>query len=215
MERSLRRKMREDSRHRSLTPPPSLREVPQGASEATTERQLEALEAPRNQQEKTSRPTVVPRGEGEETEARAPWGTGIHLQGPPGSKSGQELGLPYESDPQGKIQGTAHGRKRAQNLAHNEPKMHAEPKASGESHAQAHLNPPQGQEGTDGDETEEASEGVKRAPRRRKADTGIQEAGEARRRSSQKQEPPDESKPKEKIRDRSPTPTPPSRGVPQ
>ena len=51
--------------------------------------------------------------------------------------------------------------------------MHAEPKALGESHAPAHLDPPQGQEVVDGDETEEASEGVKRARRRGKADTWI------------------------------------------
>ena len=114
-------------------------------------------------------------------------------------------------DPQGKIQGTAHGRKRAQKIAHNEPEMHAEPKAFGESHAQAHLNPPQGQKGTNGDETEEASEGRKRAQRRRKRDTGDQGTGEDRRRSGQEQEPSDEFKPRKKILDRSSTPPPSSR----
>ena len=149
MERSLRRKMREDFRHRSPTPPPSSRGVPHGASEATTESQLEAFEALRSCQEKISGPTAVPRVEGEETEARASWGTKLHQQGSPRSKSGQEQGAPYESE----------------------------------------------------DETEEASDGEKRAPRRKKADTGFQGAEEARKRSGQKQEPPDEPKPKEKIMD--------------
>ena len=63
--------------------------------------------------------------------------------------------------------------------------MHAEPKALGESHAPAHLDPPQGQEGTDKDKVEEASDGEKRALRKRKADTGIQGMGEAGRRSGQ------------------------------
>ena len=58
-------------------------------------------------------------------------------------------------------------------LALDKPEMHAEPKALGESHAPAHLDPPQGQEVKDRDETEEASEGVKKAPRRGKADTWI------------------------------------------
>ena len=101
-------------------------------------------------------------------------------------------------DPQGKIQGTAYRRTRAQKIAHNDPEMHTKPKASGESHAQAHLNPPQGQKGTNGDETEEASEGRKRAQRRRKRDTGDQETGEDRRRSGQEQEPSDEFKPRKK-----------------
>ena len=47
--------------------------------------------------------------------------------------------------------------------------MHAEPKTLGKSHAPAHLNPPKGQERTDGNATEDASDGEKRAPRRRKA----------------------------------------------
>ena len=77
-----------------------------------------------------------------------------------------------------------------------EQKGHTEPKAVGEFLAPAHLGSHQSQEETEGDEKEEASEGVKRAPRRRKAGAGIQEAGETRRRSCQKQEPPEESKPK-------------------
>ena len=103
MERSLRRKMREDSRHRSPTPPPSSRGVPHGAGETTTESQLEVLEAPRNQQEKTSRPTAVPKMKGEETKERAPWDMSLHLQGPPRSKSGQEQEPSDESKPREKI----------------------------------------------------------------------------------------------------------------
>ena len=79
--------------------------------------------------------------------------------------------------------------------------MHAEPQALGESHGPAHRKPPKGQEGTDGDETEEASEGVKRGPGKRKADAGIPGEGVARKRSRQKQEPSYKSKPKEKILD--------------
>ena len=48
-------------------------------------------------------------------------------------------------------------------LALDESEMHGEPKALGESHAQAHLNPPQGQEAADRNEAEEAPEGVKLA----------------------------------------------------
>ena len=106
MERSLRRKMREDPRHRSPTPPPSSRGAPHGASEATKESPLEVIEAPRNRQEKISGPKAVPRVAEEETEARAPhgkslqqqgpqetgapWGESLHPQGPLGSRSGQE-----------------------------------------------------------------------------------------------------------------------------
>ena len=81
----------------------------------------------------------------------------------------------------------------------DESEMHAEPKALGESHVPAHLDPPQGQEVAERDKAEEGSEGVKRAPRRGKADTRSQGAGAARRRSGQKQEPPDESEPQGKI----------------
>ena len=204
-------KPREKIWDKSTTPPPSSRGDHHGANEATTERQLEAVEAPRNRQEKVSGPTAVPRVEGKETEARASWGTSLHLQGPPGRKSDQEQGPPYKSDPQGKILGTAHGRKRGHTPALNEPEMHAKPKALREFRAPAHLDPPQGQEGTDGDET---SEGVKRGPGKRKSDAGIQGEGVARKRSGQKQEPSYESKPKEKILDRSPTPPPSSKGVP-
>ena len=84
-------------------------------------------------------------------------------------------------------------------LALDESEMHAEPKAPGESQAPAHLNHPQGQEVAERDEAEEASEGVKRSPRRGKADTRSQGAGAARSRSGQKQGPPDESEPQEKI----------------
>ena len=128
-----------------------------------TEKQPEALQAPKNQKEETPRPTAVPRREGEETEARTPGGKSPHLQGSPGSKSSQEQGTPHRFEPQGKIQGTAYGRKRAEKIAHNNPQMPTEPKATAESQDQAHLNPPQGQTGTNGDKTEEASEGGKRA----------------------------------------------------
>ena len=152
--------------------------------------------------------------EGEETEKRALRGTGLHPQELPKGKGVQEQGPLRESTPHGKIQGTAHGTKRAHTPELNESEMQTEPKVVRESLAPARLGSPQSQEETEGDEKEEASEGVKRAPRRRRAGVGIQEAGENMRRSCQKQEPREESKPKEKILERSPTPAPPSRGVP-
>ena len=93
MERSLQRKSREGSRHRSLTPRPLSKGVPNGPNETTTEKQQEALEAPKNQQEETPRPMAVPRGDGEETEAKTPRGKSLHRQGSPGSKSSQEQGI--------------------------------------------------------------------------------------------------------------------------
>ena len=92
---------------------------------------------------------VVPRVEGEEAEASASWGTSLHQQGPPGMKSGQEQGPPYELGPQEKIQGTAPGRKRAHTIVLSDPETYAKPKALGEPHAPAHYEPPPGQEGTD------------------------------------------------------------------
>ena len=158
MEKSLQKKRREDSRHRSPTPASSLRGVPHGAEETTMEGQPEALEAPRSRQEKVSGSTAVSRGEGEENKVRAARGTSLQRQGPPGRESGKEQGPPYESDPQEKIKGTAH------------------------------LDPPQDQERTDRDEKGETSDGEERTPKR-KTDTGIQGAGEAKRRSRQNQEP--------------------------
>ena len=48
-------------------------------------------------------------------------------------------------------------------LALDEQETHAEPKALGESHAPAHLEPPQCQEAAERNEVEEAQEGMKRA----------------------------------------------------
>ena len=47
-------------------------------------------------------------------------------------------------------------------LVLDEQETHAEPKALGESHAPAHLKPPQCQEAPERNETEEAPEAVKR-----------------------------------------------------
>ena len=135
---------------RSPTLPPPSRGDHHGASEATTERQIEAVEAPRNWQEKISGPTAVPRVDGKETEARTSWSTSLHLQGTPGRKSGHEQRPPYESDPEGKIQGTAHGRKRVHTLALSDPETHVDPKALGESHGPAYLKPHKARRGQTG-----------------------------------------------------------------
>ena len=121
MERSIRRKRREDFRDRSMTPPPSLREVPHGANETTTEKQPEALEAPKNQQEETPRPTAVPRGEGEETEARTPGGKSLHLQGAPGSKSSQDRAPNTCSTPKGRYKARPTEEKELKKIKHNNP----------------------------------------------------------------------------------------------
>ena len=119
-----------------------------------TEKQPEALEAPKKPQEETLRPMAVPKGEGEEMEVRTPRGKSNQQKGASGSKSSQEQGTPHRFEPQGKTQGTADERIRAQKVTPNDLERHTEPKASGESHTQANLNPPQGQKGTNGDGAE-------------------------------------------------------------
>ena len=79
------------------------------------------------------------------------------------SRSGQKQGHPDESEPQGKIQGTAHRLEGAPRLALDEQETHAKPEALGELHAPTHLDPPQCQEAAERNEAEEAPEGVKRA----------------------------------------------------
>ena len=120
----------------------------QGASEASTWKQLETIEARMDRQGRTSGPSAVPRVEGEETEASALWGTSLHHQGPPEIESGQERGPPQELEPQEKIQGTAPRRKRDHTIVLSDPEMYVKPKALGEPHAPAHSDPPPGQEET-------------------------------------------------------------------
>ena len=77
-----------------------------------TEKQPEALEAPKKPQEETLRPMAVPKGEGEEMEVRTPRGKSNQQKGASGSKSSQEQGTPHRLKPQGKTQGMADKRKK-------------------------------------------------------------------------------------------------------
>ena len=81
---------------------------------------------------------------------RTPRGKSNQQKGASGSKSSQEQGTPHRFKSQGKTKDTADERKKAQKVTPNDPERHTEPKASGESHTQANLNPPQGQKETTG-----------------------------------------------------------------
>ena len=165
---------------------------PHGANETTTE----ALEVPKNQQEDTLRPKAHNLGERERKQKRELQGKSPQLQGSPGSKSSQEKGTPHMFEPQGRIQGTAYGIKRAQKIVHNNPEMPTEPKASGESQDHAQLHPPTRPEGDkqgrDGRSIRRREEGAEK----KKGGHGGQGTGEDRRRSGQEQEPTDEFKPR-------------------
>ena len=132
-----------------MTPPPSSKRAPHRANETITEKQPEALEAPKNGQEETPRPTAVPRREGEETKASVSSGTRLHHHGPPGIMSGQEQGPPHKLDPKEKIHRTAPRRKRTHIIVLSNPETYVNPKALKETHAPALLEPPPPRPGGD------------------------------------------------------------------
>ena len=139
--KSLRRKKTESPRQRSTTPPPISRGAIHGASEANTGSGPEAVEAPRNRQDKVSGAVTAPREAEEEPETSASWIKSLQRQGPPGSRNGQKPETAYKSEPQGKIQGAAHWEKGAPEFTRDEQGTHAKPETLRELHVPAPPTP--------------------------------------------------------------------------